>query len=211
MNPKWLDWSQRLAAQAHNGLTYTQSPFERERYEEIARIAAEMKAAATKPTSDIDAIFEFQKNDCGYATPKLDVRGVVFDDKGRLLLVRELRDGGFTLPGGWVDVGDLPSEAVAREVREESGYLTRPTKILAIWDRRLHGHPPEVRFHIYKLFIRCVLIGGAPQDSIETSDARFFEEREISSLKLSLPRTTPSQIERLFEHYRHPELQTDFD
>ncbi|MDR0965188.1 MAG: NUDIX hydrolase N-terminal domain-containing protein [Myxococcales bacterium] len=211
MNPKWLDWSQRLAAQAQNGLTFTQSPFERERYEEIARIAAEMKAAAMTPASDIEAIFELQKEERGYATPKLDVRGVVFDKAGRLLLVRELRDGGFTLPGGWVDVGDLPSEAAEREVREESGYLTRATKVLAVWDRRLHGHPPEARFHIYKLFIRCELIGGAPQDSIETSDARFFEESEIPSLTLSLPRTTPSQLQRLFEHYRNPDFPADFD
>ena len=211
MHPKWIDWAQRLEAQAQSGLAYAPGPFDREHYEAIAQIAAEMKAAAMTPESDIEAILELQKCERGYATPKLDVRGVVFDKEGRLLLVRELRDGGFTLPGGWIDVGDLPSEAAVREIREESGYLTRATKLLAVWDRRLHGHPPEARFHIYKLFIRCELVGGAPQDSIETSDARFFEEKELPGLRLSLPRTTPSQLERLFEHYRHPDLPTDFD
>lgn len=211
MHPKWIDWSQKLAAEAQSGLAYAKNPFDRAHYEAIARVAAEMQAAALTPDSDIEAILDLQKDERGYATPKLDVRGVVFDERGRILLVRELSDGGFTLPGGWIDVGDLPSEAAVREIREESGYLTRATRVLAVWDRRLHGHPPEARFHIYKLFIRCELIGGAPEDSIETADARFFEESEIPGLKLSLPRTTPLQLERLFEHYRHPDLPTDFD
>ena len=211
MHPKWIDWSQKLAAEAQSGLAYTQNPFDRAHYEAIARIAFEMQAAAMTPDSDIEAILELHRDERGYATPKVDVRGVVFDDQGRLLLVRELKDGGFTLPGGWVDVGDRPGEAAEREIREETGYLTRASKLLAVWDRRLHGHPPEARFHIYKIFIRCDLIGGEAQDSIETSDARFFAEEEIPALTLSLPRTTPSQIARLFEHYRNPDLPADFD
>jgi ADP-ribose pyrophosphatase YjhB (NUDIX family) len=205
MDPKWLEWARRLQALSQSGLTFTTNPFERERYEEVAEIAAEMMAdrSGDDPLL-VRGLFDQQK---GYATPKVDVRGVVFQE-GRVLLVKEKRDGKWTLPGGWADVGDTPSQAVEREVREESGYLTRARKLLAVWDRTRHGHPPAP-FHIYKLFVECELIGGGPADSVETEGARFYAAGEIPDL--SLPRTTPAQLQRLFEHARHPEWPTDFD
>jgi ADP-ribose pyrophosphatase YjhB (NUDIX family) len=204
-DPRWLRWARGLQALAQSGLTYTQNPFEIERYHQVRDIAAQMIAAH----SDLDAgqILDLFAAETGYATPKVDVRGVVFDDD-RLLLVRELRDGLWTLPGGWADVNDSPAEATVREVYEESGYRARATKLLACWDRNKHGHPPY-GFHIYKLFFQCELTGGAPADSIETAEARFFPEDGIPSL--SLPRVTPVQIARFFEHARHPEWPTDFD
>lgn len=149
----------------------------------------------------------------GYATPKVDVRGVVFrldPSSGRdsILLVRELRDGLWTLPGGWADVDDSPAEATVREVYEESGYQTRAVKLLACYDRNKHGHPPY-GFHIYKLFFQCEPLGGEASGSIETADAAFFCEDGIPAL--SLPRVTPEQIARFFAHRRHPEWPTDFD
>ncbi len=205
MDPKWLEWARRLQALSQSGLTFTTNPFERERYEEVAEIAAEMMAehSGADPVL-IQGLFTEQK---GYATPKVDVRGVVFRDN-KVLLVKEKRDGKWTLPGGWADVGDLPSAAVEREIREESGYLARARKLLAVWDRRRHGHPPTP-FHLYKLVIHCELVGGAPADSVETEGAAFFAESEIP--ELSLPRTTPAQLQRIFEHLRCPDLPTDFD
>jgi ADP-ribose pyrophosphatase YjhB (NUDIX family) len=145
----------------------------------------------------------------GYETPKVDVRGVVFNES-RILLVRELLDGGrWTLPGGWADVNDRPSEAVEREVWEESGYQVRAAKLLAVYDRRLHGHRPPHPYGIYKLFFRCQLLGGAPKRSIETDEAQFFASDEIPDL--SLARTTPEEIARFFEHASHPDWPTDFD
>jgi ADP-ribose pyrophosphatase YjhB (NUDIX family) len=205
MQPKWLDWAQRLQAIAQCGLTYTENPFEIERYEAVQQIAAEILSAY----SDLDpqqvrGLFD---GESGYATPKVDVRGVVFRDDA-ILLVRELRDNRWTLPGGWADIGDSPAEATEREAREESGYVVRAVKLLACYDRNRHGHPPFM-FHIYKLFFQCELEGGKPVDSAETSEARFFGEDEIP--ELSLPRVTPSQIKRFFDHHRHPDWPTDFD
>ena len=145
----------------------------------------------------------------GYATPKVDVRGVTFRDD-RILLVRELLDGGrWTLPGGWADVNDRPSEAVEREVWEESGYRVRATKLLAVYDRRFHGHQPPHPHGIYKLFFLCDLLGGEPTASVETADAAFFAEDEIPELSIS--RTTRPQLQRCFAHHRNPSLPTDFD
>jgi ADP-ribose pyrophosphatase YjhB (NUDIX family) len=205
MEPKWLEWAQRLQAIAQNGLTYTQNPFEIERYEHIREIAAEIMAAQSDLY--VNHIRDLFADQAGYATPKVDVRGVVFRDNA-ILLVKERRDGLWTLPGGWADVNDSPGEATVREVYEESGYQTRAVKLLACYDRNKHGHPHHA-FHIYKLFFRCELLGGAPSQSFETDGVGFFSEDEIPPL--SLPRVTPAQIVRFFEHYRHPEWPTDFD
>ena len=121
--------------------------------------------------------------DTGYATPKVDVRGVVFQD-GKLLLVQERSDGMWTLPGGWADVGDSPADAVIREIREESGYEIRATKLLALLDRNRHNHPPHVN-HIYKVFIQCEIIGGSPTTSHEIQGVGFFAEDEIPELSLT--------------------------
>jgi ADP-ribose pyrophosphatase YjhB (NUDIX family) len=135
------------------------------------------------------------------------VRGAVFRDD-MILLVKERSDGGWTLPGGWADVGDSPSDAVVREIVEESGYQTRAVKLLALYDRNKHAHTPYP-YHAYKLFFLCELIGGAPAHSVETDDVAFFRRDAIP--ELSLTRITPAQIARLFEHYDHPDWPTDFD
>jgi ADP-ribose pyrophosphatase YjhB (NUDIX family) len=203
--PRWLEWAQRLQAISQSGLTYTRNPFEIERYEAVGEIAAEIIAAHSD--LDIARVRDLFATEGGYATPKVDVRGVVFRDD-QILLVKELRDGYWTLPGGWADVNDSPAEATVREVYEESGYRTRAIKLLACYDRNRHGHPPY-GYHIYKLFFLCELTGGAPAESIETGGVGFFAADEIP--ELSLPRVTPAQIERFFAHHRHPEWPTDFD
>jgi len=204
--PPWLTWARRLQAIAQSGLTYCKDKFDIHRYHEIRDIAAEMMAAGTD-APDSAPIADLFAQQSGYATPKIDVRVAAFKD-GRILLVRELEDGCWTLPGGWADVGERPSLAAARETREESGYVVRITKLAAVFDRDLHGHSPHV-FHSYKLFFLADLAGGEPQDSHETADAQFFAEDQLPPL--SLIRVTPSQIAHLFEHFRHPELPTSFD
>lgn len=156
-----------------------------------------------EPTYILD-LFAKEK---GYATPKIDVRGAVFRDD-QVLLVLEHEDQKWTLPGGWVDVGEPPSEAVVREVFEESGYQTRVLKLAAVYDRNKHPHPPLV-FHAYKLFFLCELTGGAPATSLETDAAEFFPVNHLP--ELSMGRVLPSQILRLYEHANHLDWATEFD
>lgn len=202
---RWLQWVRRAQAIAQNGLTYTEGVFDRERYLELRRISAEMMAALGD--ADPDAVEGLFARETGYTTPKVDVRGVVFDS-GRILLVREREDGLWTLPGGWADSGEPPSQAVEKEVREESGYSVRAVKLLAVLDRDRHD-PPPLPWAVYKLFIRCELEGGDPVHGVETDAVGFFGEAEIPPL--SLTRVVPSQITHMFEHYRDPEKPTDFD
>ncbi len=206
-DPKWLGWVQQVQALAQDGLAYTQNPFDRERYESLQALAA--RIIAEYSSNEFEAVHELLKEQAGYATPKLDCRGVVFKD-GKLLLVKELADGGWTLPGGWVDVGEPPSTAVEREVREESGYRVKARKILALDDRSdpRHGHPPYL-FHTYKMFVLCDLLGGDPATSIETGGAGFYAEHEIPPL--SIMRVSMEQIHRMFEHHRNPLIPAEFD
>lgn len=216
MHPKWLDWAQRLQAIAQTGISYDPHMFDRERYEAVRDIAAEIMAAHTE--LDIVVLRDLFTHEAGHATPKVDVRGAVFHE-GKILLVREALDGGrWTLPGGWVDIGESPSEATVREVYEESGYRARVVKLMALYDRNRHGHTPSI-FHAYKMFFLCELIeteaDGAhlEQNSasfLETHDATFFSEDTIPE-DLSVGRVTRTQIARFFEHYRSPGLPTDFD
>ena len=204
MDARWADWASRLNAIAQNGLTYARDPFDRERYTKLHSIASDIIAAHAGVESAV--IRDFFAREEGYATPKVDVRGVAFRE-GRLLFVKEPDDGLWSLPGGWADVGESPKEAVVREVLEEAGYATRAVKLLALYDRNKHPHPPFPH-HAYKVFIRCELLSQAPAGSAET-EASFFAEDAIP--ELSLTRVTGEQIARLFEHYRHPEWPTDFD
>lgn len=205
MEPKWLDWARRLDAIAQNGLTFAESPFDIERYSAIRQVAAEMLAEGSG--EEVGRVLDLLSGQVGYTTPKVDVRGVAFQE-GKILLVREGSDGLWTLPGGWADVGDSPSEAAVREVREESGFLTQATKLLALYDRNRHGAPPFPH-HIYKVFFRCEIIGGSPTSSAEIQEVSFFAENTIP--ELSRTRTMPGQIARMFEHYRHPDMPADFD
>ena len=152
MSLQWLEWAQKLQAIAQTGLYYENHPFDVERYEQVQQIAAEMMAAYTnaEPTLVLDMF----KQEWGHATPKVDVRGVAFQD-GKILLVKERSDGHWTLPGGWADIGEPPSQAVQREVFEESGFETKATKVLAVYERDhpRHGHPPEPHY-TFKLFFR---------------------------------------------------------
>jgi ADP-ribose pyrophosphatase YjhB (NUDIX family) len=200
-----LTWARKVQAIAQNGLLFSQDSFDRERYTQLKELADSILAAELDiPLGQARSLWD--KED-GYATPKVDVRGGVFDGD-KVLLVRERSDGRWTLPGGWVDVNDAPSEAVAREIYEESGYLAKATKLAMLVDRNKHPHPPGVH-HIYKLFFLCERTGGAARISNETDGVDFFPVRSLP--ELSTGRTLSSQIERLYEHQLNRALPTDFD
>jgi len=204
-NLKWLEWVQRLQAIAQTGLSYARDPFDVERYEAVREVAAEM--ASTHSDADLPHVRDLFAGEVGHATPKVDVRAVVFRGDA-ILLVRERAEGRWTLPGGWVDIGESAGEAVVREAYEESGYRTRAVKLLAAYDRNKHPHSPYP-FHVYKLFFQCELLGGAPVLSVETDGVEFFRENELP--ELSIMRVTAAQVARFFEHLRHPDWPTDFD
>lgn len=168
-------------------------------------MAAEILAAHS--TGNLDGargLLELQR---GPATPKVDVRAAVFDGDG-ILLVKEPDDGGWSLPGGWADVGGSPAENVAREVHEESGYRVRVRRLLAAYDRDRQGHTP-IPYHVYKLCFLADIVDRDPSIVVDTDGVAFFGEHEVPPLSIS--RVTPAQIARFFEQRRDPTLPADFD
>ncbi|SKA33526.1 NUDIX hydrolase [Consotaella salsifontis] len=208
VEPDWLKWTRELQAIAQSGLAYVKDPYDKERYEMLRALASRVMSSHTGvPAERIEQLFTGEE---GYATPKVDVRGATFDAEGRILMVREVMDGGrWTLPGGWADVNLTAAENTVKEVFEESGYEAEVTKLAAVWDRTRQGHPSKA-FSCCKFFFVCRLLGGSPSASLETSEVGWFAEDAIPD-DLSLGRVLPGQIARMFAHWRNPDLPTDYD
>ena len=202
--PPALRWAQRVQAIAQAGLTYARDPFDRQRYEELREIAIEMAQAAGAGEAAARAAFTSESS---YPTPKVDVRAVVFRGD-ELLLVREARTGAWTLPGGWADIGDTPGGVAERETREESGYAVEPRKLIAVFDKSRHEHPPSL-FYTYKMLVLCDLVGGEARESHETDGVGFFRRDALP--ELDLERTVPTQVACAFAHHADPSRPADFD
>jgi ADP-ribose pyrophosphatase YjhB (NUDIX family) len=202
--PAWLLIGRELRAIAQTGLTFSQDPFDRGRYERIRELSASLIAGSGQDAAELLELFG---RDAGYATPKVDVRGAAFRD-GQVLMVREISDGGWTLPGGWADVNQTPAECVVREIAEESGFQARAVKLAAVHDYGKRN-PPRHIDSIYKLFFICELTGGAARPSGETSEVAFFSRHELPHL--SQGRSTAAQVELMFQHAESPGLAADFD
>ena len=208
--PKWLEWAKRLQTMSQNGLHYSHDRYDIARYQEISAIAMEIMALGSG--TEMSVVRDLFACETGHATPKVDVRVAAFRDgaaRPEILLVRERRDGGWTLPGGWADVGETPSEAARREVREESGFEVEIIRLLALYDKRVHPHPPQPHY-VYKIFFEANIIGSssATGDGLETDGVGFFASDALPPL--SLDRTLPCQILRMFELHTAVGT-TDFD
>lgn len=207
-DPDWLVWGREMQALAQTGLAFGKDPYDRERYTALRRLAVRVMAAHTAADPrQIEALFDAET---GYATPKVGVRGAVFDADGRILMVREVVDDNrWTLPGGWADVNQTPAQSVVREVFEESGYRVRAVKLAAVWDRARQAQP-AMAFSVVRMFFICALEGGEPATSLETSEIGWFAEDDVPA-DLSVRRTSPLHISRMFAHLREPGLATEFD
>lgn len=200
-----LDLARQLLAIAQTGSHFATSDFDRERYDTVAGIAVQLLANESEHSAQsLRATWLVED---GYATPKVEVRGAIFRDDS-VLLVRERTDGRWTLPGGWADVNESPSESIEKEIVQESGYAARAVKLAAVFDRRKHAHP-QFLFHSWKVFFICEITGGAPATSIETDAVDFFPVDALPELSVS--RITAEQIRRMLDHERDRALPTDFD
>lgn len=203
--PTLLDHAKRIQALAHIGLTYSPNPYDLERYEELRDIALQLMEIATgHPLEKLAAHYGDTKE---YVTPKVDVRGVVFDGE-KILLVKESADGHWALPGGWADVGYTPKEVATKEIYEETGLTVTPTRLLAVLDKRVHAHPPALEYS-YKLFVECQKDSGSLRPSHDILDCGFFARNDLPPL--SLERVTPEQIALMFSYKDNPGMAVTLD
>ncbi|GGE78981.1 NUDIX hydrolase [Priestia taiwanensis] len=205
MSDKWLRWAQEIQALAQSGLAFSKDMYDRERYERLRLLSAEIMAEYTHtPMEKIEELF---MGETGYPTPKVDVRAVIFQED-KILLVKEKMDNRWSLPGGFCDIGLSPAENIVKEVQEEAGYLTVATRLLAVLDMQKHPHPPQA-YHYYKLFFACDIISGEAREGLETKDVAFFKKDELPSL--SIARNTDSQLRMLFAFLDEPTKGTIYD
>lgn len=203
--PRWLEWAREIQALALTGTFYALNDYQRQRYSRLIEIAAEIVDEHT--SLGYEKVLDTFRSPIGYATPRVDVRGAVFRDQ-RLLLVRERIDGGWTMPGGWADVGDIPSEAVEREVLEEAGFHVKARRVVGVYDANRFG--TQELFHAYKIIFLCELLGGEAKSSVETSAVAFFRKDKLPEV-LSTERTKPRLIEDAFRCLEDSGYPTVFD
>jgi haloacid dehalogenase superfamily, subfamily IA, variant 1 with third motif having Dx(3-4)D or Dx(3-4)E len=204
LHQPWLSWGMELQALAQAGLTYSKDLFDRERFDRVRDIAAEilsMKSGFSK--EDVKEIF---CNETGYQTPKLDTRAAIFNEE-KILLVKE-NVGTWSLPGGWVDVDQSIKSNTIKEIKEEAGLDAVPVRIIAVQDRSAHNLP--VYAHgVCKIFVQCEIIGGKFEKNSETSESRFFGLDELPPL--SEEKNTIEQIRMCFRASKDKSWQTQFD
>jgi len=201
----WIEIAKKINSIAQTGLTFTKDKFDKERYLELQELSLTIMNNITEiDTNKLDFVFN---RDIGYQTPKVGIRAVVFRDD-KILLVKEKMDGRWSLPGGYADTGMLPSEIAINEVKEESGFDVKPTRILGLIDYNKYQDKP-FPFDVYQLFMECEITGGQAQTGIETIDVGFFKISELP--KLSERRVTKEQILKMYELYKDKELKPIFD
>ncbi|MCF8261697.1 MAG: NUDIX hydrolase [Melioribacteraceae bacterium] len=203
--PLWLKWARELQAMAQTGLAFSKIEYDIERYKRMNDISAEILEQHSNLKKEITAPLFLKMP--GYATPKIDVRAAVIKDD-KILLVQEKQDNHWAMPGGWADVGDVPSEVAERETKEESGFEVVAKKVVGVYDANRSGRPMEF-FHAFKIIFLCELIGGKAAPSNETLDVGFFDFNDLPPL--STQRTNQRYLDDVIKHYEDPSLPADFD
>ena len=202
---KCLEIAREIQQLSQTGLAFATNDYEKERYKRLNEITSEIIEHHTD--LEKESLHKVLMNQPGYATPKVDVRAAVIKD-GKILLVQESTDNCWAMPGGWADVGNLPSEVASRECKEESGYDVKPIKVVGVFDANRSGRPLEF-FHAFKVIFLCELIGGEAKPSNETLDVQFFDFDDLPSL--SLNRTNEKHLNEIKLHLSNPERKTFFD
>ena len=202
MPRRLLELADEIRALATTGLHFTEGVFDRERYEKLLSLAARLASLGT--VTDVERLeLTFRSADEGYVTPKIDVRLALFRDD-ELLLVRERVDGRWSMPGGFVDVGDTPSDAAVRETAEEAGVVARVHRLAGVFDTRLQPDCPPHLFHIHKLVFTGLRVDpdAALRAGSEATDARYWPLAALP--ELSLGRTLPLHVREALRVARDP-------
>lgn len=202
--PQWIAWAQEIFSLSQAGLTYSQNPFDIERYKRLQEITAEMITSQSE--LEKESVLESFSMQAGYITPKIDVRGAVVRD-GKILLIQERADDKWAMPGGWADLGNAPASVAEREVWEESGFYVKAEKVVAVIDA--NRIEPFEFYHAYKIIFLCSILDGEPRTSYETLAVDFFDPNHLPPL--SSYRTNEDMIQEVFAHVQNPARPTAFD
>ena len=198
-----VEWAKELQSLAQAGLFYGHDIYDKERYQRIREISAEMMSMrADVPAEKITGLF---CGDEGYQTPKVDTRAAIFKD-GKILLVCE--NGKWLLPGGWCEFNLSPADNIIKETKEEAGLDVSVKAVIAVQDRDKHNSPPYA-YGVVKIFYLCDVIGGEFAENIETTESRYFSKEELP--QLAVEKCNEEQIQMCFEAHQSVNWTVVFD
>ncbi len=201
-----LELIKRIKALSETGLIYADSAYDLDRYTELKEISLMLMASVVD--SPLKAVKDLFRPVIDYPTPKVDVRGFVLNKNDEVLMARESIDGKWTIPGGWADIGYSPSEVVVKEIQEETGLKSEPVRLLAIYDKRCHNHPPQP-YYIYKLIFLCKILGGDLRAGFDMMETVYFSMEDLP--ELSENRILKSQLLHLYELAKNDRMEIYFD
>jgi len=202
-----LNIAKRIKSIADVGLLYTENPYDIDRYKELKDIGFDlMQQLANEPIEEIKGAF---REIVEYPTPNVDVRGVVLNEKQQILLVKEAMDGKWTIPGGWAEIGLTPKENLIKEMMEETGLNVKVERLIAIFDKRCHPHPPQSHY-VYKLVFQCLVIGNPEfKPDYEITDIGYFDIDNLP--ELSKDRILENQLHIVHDKIINNNLEVYFD
>jgi ADP-ribose pyrophosphatase YjhB (NUDIX family) len=205
-NTELLTLITRLRSVADVGLLYAKNEYDIERYHELQHIAIGMLDNITGwGAEDIKFNFPIAAD---YPTVKVDVRGLLLNAENKILLARESADGKWSLPGGWADIGHSAKEVIVKEFQEETGLDVAPERLLAVFDKKMHPHPPQP-FYVYKMVFYCKAISTALNKGFDVLDVQYFDINHLP--ELSEDRILKSQIELLYQKVISGDLSAEAD
>lgn len=187
-----FNYIKQVKALAEAGLVYAQNEYDRERYETLRELSFEMMSRLSG--KEVECIGDFFRREKDYPTPKVDVRGIMLNGEGEVLLVKETIDGRWSLPGGWGEIGYSPTEGIIKEIKEETGLDAEVVKLLAVYDKKCHPYPPQP-FYVYKLIFLCRATGEL-NPCFEIEEAQWFPIDDLPPI--SEDRILPEQIQELY-------------
>ncbi len=206
MEKPLLNELKRLKALADTGILYATNDYDKERYHELLEMSLRLMSTTSNHSLDeLKSIFPLEKD---YPTAKVDIRGLLLSPDKKILLVKESLDGKWSLPGGWADVGHSPKEVIEKEFKEETGLEVTAEKLLAVFDKRMHPHPPQP-YYVYKMVFYCVGVTTEVSKGFDVLDVKYFSIEELP--ELSEDRILKSQIELVYGKVITSDFETYVD
>lgn len=161
------------------GLLYSKDPYALENYEEIRKITIEAIENFNNLSFERPLYFERDI----YPTPNLSTRTIIFNENHELLMVQEAKNGLWSLPGGWIDLYDSPSEGAKKECLQEAGAEVEIINLLGIKDVSQYSSSKLSEFVIV---FEGRLKSFVQEHCHETSDVRFFPLDKLPPLSNKL-------------------------
>ncbi|MFY0687152.1 MAG: NUDIX hydrolase [Cyclobacteriaceae bacterium] len=206
LQEKVLNYVKSVKAAADTGLVYAENPYDKDRYEQL--LESTLEILAELDDTPIDKVRNFYRDIDDYPTPNVDVRGLLINDSGEILMVQEKVDSKWTIPGGWADIGLSPTENIIKEIKEETGLDAKVIRLLAVWDKKMHPHPPQPHY-VYKLVYLCEATGGTLQKAFDTLDAKWIDPTNLPPL--SEDRILEHQLKKAIELAHSTSNEVDLD